>query len=428
MVNIPGLLLVTQKAFNFIHIYFMKKPVLFLTCVFITGFSFCQKVVFVIADGIPADVLESTNTPKIQRVINKGTYVRAHVGGDKDSYNQTPTMSAVGYNSLITGTWANKHNVWGNDIKAPNYYYPNIFKLFKEQYPDKKIAVYSSWIDNRIKLVGDSLAQTNYLKVDYKADGFELDTIQFPHDKELKYMHLIDEKVINEAEKGIKNNAPDLSWVYLEYTDDMGHRYGDSPQLTDAIQKLDTQVGKLYDAVLYRQKKFHEQWLLIITTDHGRDEKTGRNHGGQTNRQRSTWIAANTKMNEYAKVYYPGIVDIMPTLANYLQLKIPQDIDREIDGISLIGKTSVAEAGVNLFQNKLDITWRSVDTTGTVKIWLSITNDFKAGGKDQYFLLKEIPVNKNRAVIDITQYPSTFYKIVIEGKYNSINKWISKTN
>lgn len=409
-------------------IYIMKKQALFFAFLFGALFCYGQKAVFVIADGIPADVLESTNTPNIQRIIAHGGYLRVHVGGDKDSYNQTPTISAVGYNSLITGTWVNKHNVWGNDIKAPNYYYPSIFKLFKEQYPAKKIAVYSSWTDNRTKLVGDGLAQTNYLKVDYRADEFETDTIHFPHDKESQYMHLIDEKVIDEAGKGIRNDAPDLSWVYLEYTDDMGHRYGDSPQLTDAIQKLDQQIGKLYDAIEYRQKKFHEKWLLIITTDHGRDEKTGRNHGGQTSRQRSTWIVANTPVNQYARIAYPGIVDIMPTLAAFLNVKISGDIAREIDGTSLIGTISVATPQVNFFQNKLDITWQTLDSVGTVKIWLSKTNDFKTGGKDQYLLLKEIPAAQSSAVIDISSYQSPFYKLVVEGKYNSVNKWVSKAN
>ena len=81
-------------------------------------------------------------------------------GREKGGYSQTSTISAVGYNSLLTGTWVNKHNVWGNDIKDPNYHYPTIFRLFKETYPTKKTAIYSSWLDNRTKLVGDGLPAT----------------------------------------------------------------------------------------------------------------------------------------------------------------------------------------------------------------------------------------------------------------------------
>jgi predicted AlkP superfamily pyrophosphatase or phosphodiesterase len=148
-----------------------------------------KKVLFVIADGIPASELEKATKPEFDAIISKGAYLPCYVGGEKGGPTQSPTISAVGYNSLLTGTWTNKHGVVDNDIKTPNYNYPTIFKVFKEQYPSKKIGVFSTWLDNRTKLVGDGLAQTNYLQVDYHRDGYELDTIQFPHDKNAKYIH-----------------------------------------------------------------------------------------------------------------------------------------------------------------------------------------------------------------------------------------------
>jgi hypothetical protein len=57
-------------------------------------------------------------------------------------------------------------------------------------------------------LVGDGLAATSNIKVDYHADGFELDTVNFKHDNESAYMHRIDERVVAEAAKGIKATRP----------------------------------------------------------------------------------------------------------------------------------------------------------------------------------------------------------------------------
>jgi len=404
----------------------MKKIIYLLITFFVIQDGAAQKAIFVIADGIPADVIENAHLANMGRIIHDGCYIRAHVGGDKGTYTETPTISAVGYNSLLTGTWVNKHHVLDNDIKNQNYAYPSIFKLFKEQYPNKKIGIYSTWLDNRTKLVGDGLSQTNHLKFDYISDGYELDTIQFPHDKSAMYLHLIDEKVTEEAVKSIKNKAPDLSWVYLEYTDDMGHRYGDSPAFIDALQKLDIQIGKIYDAILYRKQNFKEDWMIIITTDHGRKEKDGKDHGGQSQRERSTWMISNKQFNDYAQQSYPGIVDIMPTLANYLSISIPTPIKNEIDGVSLIGKVSVSNPQVNIFQNRLDLSWQNYQQEGSLKIWLSTKNNFNENGQDQYFFLKEVPVTQKNTVIDISKFASNFYKVVLEGKYNSVNKWFIK--
>jgi predicted AlkP superfamily pyrophosphatase or phosphodiesterase len=384
-----------------------------------------KKALFVIVDGIAADVIEKQPTPDLDNIAKVGGFTRAHVGGDKGTYSQTPTISAVGYNSLLTGTWVNKHNVWDNDIKAPNYSYWTIFRFFKEQYPQKKTAVFSSWLDNRTKLVGEGLPATGNLQLDYHFDGLELDTANYPHDKKRDFMHRIDEAVVDKAAGYIRSDAPDLSWVYLEYTDDMGHMFGDSPEFHKAISYMDAQMGRLWEAINYREKNFKEDWVIYITTDHGRDSATGKHHGGQSPRERSTWIVTNAKkLNDYFKTGTPGVVDIMPSIANFLGVKIPKEQLMEVDGIPLTGSLSATAPTAKLEDGKIKVTWKAVGRKGEAKIWVTTTNKFKEGGRDEYVLKATVPLAKEEAVIEVGSEASKFYKIVIETPDNYLNRWI----
>lgn len=406
----------------------MKTIIASFAFLVITATAFPQKnkkAVFVIVDGISSDVIEKLSTPHLDAIAKAGGYTKAHVGGEKGGYSETPTISAVGYNSLLTGTWVNKHNVWDNDIAAPNYNYRTIFRFLKEQYPQRKTAVFSSWEDNRTKLVGENLAATGNLKLDYHFDGLELDTVKYPHDKKRDFMHRIDEAVVDNAADYIKKEAPDLSWVYLEYTDDMGHLYGDSPEFYKAVEIMDNQIGRLWQAIQYREKNFKEDWVIYITTDHGRSANNGKGHGGQSDRERATWIVTNAKrLNNYFKTGNPGVVDIMPSLASFLDITIPKEQLMEVDGIPLTSSISATTANAVLNNGKLRVTWKAVSKKGDAKIWLATTNHFKEGGKDEYSLVATVPLAKQEAVIDVSNMPSSFYKIVIEAPENMLNRWI----
>ncbi len=53
-----------------------------------------------------------------------------------------------------------------------------------------------------------------------------------------QYISVIDEFVSTEAGRYIASEGPDLSWIYLQYTDDAGHSFGDGPQLDEAVRLM----------------------------------------------------------------------------------------------------------------------------------------------------------------------------------------------
>ena len=122
----------------------------------------------------------------------------------------------------------------------------------------------------------------------------------------------------------------------MQYTDDVGHAVGDSQLQTWAVELMDERVGGIWDAVKERAAEYNEDWLIVVTTDHGRDAETGRSHGKQSERERTTWISTNsTRLNDNFNDL-PGIVDILPSIVAHLGLTMPENIQAQLDGQSFI--------------------------------------------------------------------------------------------
>lgn len=406
---------------------FLRLSILIIICIFlscISAISQEKKVIFIILDGIPASELERVETPNLDQIAKIGGYSRAITGGKKDSYSQTPTISAVGYNSLLTGTWANKHNVWGNGIEEPNYNYWTIFRYLKEARPEAKSAIFSTWKDNRTKLLGENLSATNFLKLDKSFDGLELDTLIYPHDEEHFYIRDIDEKVAEAASDYLKKDGPDLTWVYLQFTDDMGHRFGKSQQLDEAIRLADAHVGKVWESIQHRQKEFGEDWLIWVTTDHGRREPEGKDHGGQSDSEREIWMVNNAKdLNERFHSGQATMVDILPSFLRFFNLVVQEERKAEMDGVPLIGKISLENADLIGKKKNQKVVWKSVDDSCKVKVFWSPTNHFSKGGFDEYLLLGEVEAKTGYYELPLWVSKKKFFKLLIEGELNTLNVW-----
>ena len=405
----------------------MKKLNLTVTLIFllIGASAFSQKkAVFIILDGIPADVIEKIETPALDAIRSKGGYTRAYQGGERGGYSESPTVSAVGYNHVLTGTWSNKHNVWDNDIKHPNYNYWNVFRIAKTVRPQIKTAIFSSWTDNRTKLIGENLPAAGNFSFDYSYDGLELDKNKFPHNDSL-YMFKIDEAVSTEASRYIREQGPDLSWIYLEFTDDMGHAFGDGPRFYDAVKKADGQVARIWEAIQARQQQFKEEWMIVVTTDHGRSEKNGKGHGGQTDRERTAWIATNANPLNAHFTDNPASVDIAPSILRFMNINAPVETLQEFDGTPFIGPVSVSNLKAVKTGHRGTLTWVALNGKGQAEIKISTSNNFKTGQQDTYTVIGSTAVSAQRYTFELPYSNDGFYKIILKAPDNTLNTWIS---
>jgi hypothetical protein len=112
----------------------------------------------------------------------------------------------------------------------------------------------------------------------------------------------------------------------------------------------------------------------------------------------------------------------LPTIARHLKITITKE--REIDGVPLTGPVSLAHPKAVLIQDKIDVSWQVYDEKGSAKIWLSTANQLQTGGKDHYHYYGKVPVSKGHVLLNVKDKPSDFYKVLIEGPHNTINRWV----
>ena len=380
-----------------------------------------RKAVYIVVDGIPADVIERMEPATLTEISKAGGYTQAYCGGIAGTYNETPTISAVGYADILYSAWANKHNVWDNSPKV-NYNYWSLFRIAKNQEKPATTGLFSSWTDNRTVVIGAERPENGNFKIDYVADGFDLDTVNFPHEADDHHIWHYDEASVFNAVKCIREKGPDFSWVYLWYTDEAGHLWGNGEQLDKSVTDTDKLIEKIWNAVKYRESNFNEEWLFIVATDHGRGEN-GYGHGGQSNRERTCWIVSNHKDNGRFGTSNMSLADINPSICNYLCWKVPKNVLWEQDGIPFLGKADIDEIKIAKDGDKITLSWTPLTNKGKVKIHMAETNDFAVGKEDRYEVIGTAKVADGTFTCIVPDNPE-FLKFVVEAPNNHLNCWL----
>ena len=190
-----------------------------------------------------------------------------------------------------------------------------------------------------------------------------------------------------------------------------------------AIQKADAQVGLIWQAIQQRQQK-GEDWQLWVTTDHGRKEPDGKDHGGQSEAEREVWIASSASgLNAHFSAGKAAQVDLLPSFFRFFNLVVPEHQERELDGVPLTGPLSLSNLTlVGKEKNQL-LTWTPGPQSETLSVYWSPTDHFREGGKDEYFFLGEVPSDAKQYALPSEFGKKDFFKVLVVGKHNSVNTW-----
>ncbi|GAA3118847.1 alkaline phosphatase family protein [Streptosporangium carneum] len=260
-----------------------------------------DKLLVIGLDGALLDKIGEADAPNLKELVAKGTAAPSPLY----SSPMAQTSSGPGWSTIATGVWPDKHNVRDNDFTSPRYdAYPDFMTRLEKADPSFSTFVVASWGPINNTVFG--------AKVDVRLNGGA------------DY----DEGTTRKAVSYIKDNSPDATFVQLDNIDGAGHSTGpDSPAYLKAIKDADAQVGRILQAVRSRPSYAQENWLTMVTADHG--HKTGGDHGGSDPRERSTFvIAQGADIPAGATRTDVRLVDLAATALKHLG----QPLDPALDG------------------------------------------------------------------------------------------------
>lgn len=242
-----------------------------------------KKAIVIGYDGCRADALTLTenNFSGINKMLGNGASLKlAYCGGvNYPAENTQDTSTAPGWCSVLTGVWADKNGVTGNGITKTMEYKTLMTSLTEEKVIDSASFI-TSWnghfeTDNSTYKLEKEYCEENGLNVRFN-------------------YCLEDTASARTAIKDIKSDdCSDFIFAIYEGTDHAGHTFGfssNNPIYRAGFRLNDILAYRTLEAIESRGTYESEDWLIILTSDHGGFET---DHGGPSIQERMIFILTN---------------------------------------------------------------------------------------------------------------------------------------
>ena len=241
-----------------------------------------KKVLVLGYDGTRVDTLTTINPQEsaITKLSENGYGVLSYCGGvNYPHMNTQATSTAPGWCTMLTGVWANVHGIYMNYTPKSN---------------DHLTLLTTS--------VLDGIADSSAFYVSWKGHFNSRFTTYYPEKKYVEEKGLPVKFQYAETDEGtlqnVKNDlaqkdCSDFLFFIMEYVDHTGHTSGfdvKNPKYIDAFHTADANALDILHALEARETYGEEDWLVLITTDHG---GCNINHGRCTIQERYTFMFCN---------------------------------------------------------------------------------------------------------------------------------------
>ena len=272
-----------------------------------------------VAGGGP-DALKKASTPNFDKLSQNGaTSNTCQILGTR--YRKNDTISGPGWSSFLTGVWADKHGVHDNSFKGKQFgQYPHFFAHIKSQFPTYKTAHFVDWapIDDHVVSHADF------------HDGYKSHPSSGLGAK--------DKAIATDASKLIVEEDYRAIVVYFGNCDSAGHGKGFHPSVPayiSAIEAVDSHIGKLLSAIESRTNYKQEDWLILLSADHG---GKGTGHSGGHNVPEILtipFIVSGTNVSRGPIKEQVYVVDIPTTALHHLGVKMAAEwkLDGKVIGL-----------------------------------------------------------------------------------------------